>query len=75
VIGVADERLGEVGLAFVVPAPGMSPTTTEIVAWARERKANYKVPRRIEIVTSLPLNATGKVLKDELRAAAQGLGH
>ena len=67
VIGIPDERLGEVGMAFVVPAAGTSPDGAEVVAWAREHMANYKAPRRVEVVTSLPRNATGKVVKDELR--------
>jgi acyl-CoA synthetase (AMP-forming)/AMP-acid ligase II len=71
VIGVADGRLGEVGLAFVVPAPDTSPSAADIIAWAREHMANYKVPRYVEIVPSLPLNPTGKVMKDELRAMAK----
>jgi HIP---CoA ligase len=43
---------------------------TELIAWCRERMANYKAPRRIEFVDELPLNASGKVLKIELRARA-----
>ncbi|HEU5083740.1 MAG TPA: FadD3 family acyl-CoA ligase [Acidimicrobiales bacterium] len=72
VIGIPDERLGEVGMAFVVPRAGAAPTEDEIVAWSREQMANYKVPRRVELVDALPLNATGKVVKDELRARALG---
>ncbi len=68
VIGIPDERLGEVGMAFVVARAGATPTEAEIVAWAREEMANYKVPRRVEVVDALPVNATGKVVKDELRA-------
>jgi acyl-CoA synthetase (AMP-forming)/AMP-acid ligase II len=67
VIGVADERLGEVGMAFVVPAPGNGLTEDEVVAWSRAHMANFKVPRRVEIVDALPRNATGKVMKFELR--------
>jgi acyl-CoA synthetase (AMP-forming)/AMP-acid ligase II len=70
VIGVPDERLGEVGMAFVVPRPGSTPDPDAIVAWCREEMANYKVPRRVEIVDALPLNASGKVLKYELRDRA-----
>jgi acyl-CoA synthetase (AMP-forming)/AMP-acid ligase II len=70
VVGVPDARLGEVGVAFVVLKSGAQATTEEIIAWARERMANYKVPRRVEIVSELPLNATGKVLKHVLRARA-----
>jgi len=74
VVGAPDDRLGEVGVAFVVPRPGVALAGDELVAWSRERMANYKVPRRFEIVDALPLNATGKVLKYELRrrAAARG---
>jgi len=67
VIGIPDERMGEVGMAFVVLRPGASATPDELVAWCREQMANFKAPRRIEIVESLPLNASGKVLKIELR--------
>ena len=67
VVGVPDERLGEVGVAFVVLRPGAATSSDEIIAWARGRMANYKVPRRVEFVAELPLNATGKVLKHVLR--------
>ena len=70
VIGIPDERLGEVGMAFVVLGPGASTTSDEIIAWGREQMANYKAPRRVEIVDDLPLNATGKVMKEDLRARA-----
>jgi len=69
VIGIPDERLGEVGMAFVVTASGKGEA---ILAWCRDQVANYKVPRKIEIVDELPMNATGKVVKDELRARASG---
>ena len=68
VIGIPDARLGEVGMAFVVARPGTAPTEDELVAWSREQMANYKAPRRVELVAELPVNATGKVVKDELRA-------
>lgn len=70
VIGVPDERMGEVGMAYVVPAPGRSIDAGAILEWARERLANYKVPRHVVAVPELPLNASGKVLKTELRARA-----
>ena len=70
VIGVPDERMGEVAMAYVVPAPGRSVDPAAIIGWARERLANYKVPRYVVGVSALPTNATGKVLKDELRARA-----
>jgi len=68
VIGVPDARLGEVGMAFVVLRAGSSTTRDEVIAWSRDLMANYKVPRHVEIVDALPVNATGKVVKDELRA-------
>ena len=75
VVGVPDQRLGEVGYAFVVPAPGAEQDADAIIAWCRDQMANYKVPRHIEFVDELPLNASGKVLKYELRdRAAAALG-
>ena len=68
VIGIPDDRLGEVGMAFVVPVAGSTVTEAEIIAWSREEMANYKVPRVVEIIDALPVNATGKVVKDDLRA-------
>ena len=70
VIGIPDERMGEVGMAFVVPRPGTRPTPEGIIAWSREHMANYKVPRRVEIVAALPMNAAGKVQKFVLRERA-----
>ncbi|HVT20707.1 MAG TPA: FadD3 family acyl-CoA ligase [Mycobacteriales bacterium] len=72
VIGIPDERLGEVGMAFVVLEEGATATPDEIIAWSRDHMANYKAPRRVEIIDDLPLNATGKVMKEELRARARG---
>ena len=68
VIGVPDERLGEVGRAFVVPRAGAEVTPEELMMWCRERLANYKVPRTIAFVPALPRNATGKVTKNDLRS-------
>jgi acyl-CoA synthetase (AMP-forming)/AMP-acid ligase II len=73
VIGVPDERMGEVGMAFVVPVPGADLERDEIVAWCREHMANYKVPRRMAVVDELPMNASGKVAKFALRARAAEL--
>ena len=67
VIGIPDERLGEVGMAFVVGRPGSSSTPEDIITWSRDQMANYKVPRVVRFVDALPLNATGKVIKDALR--------
>jgi len=67
VVGVPDRQWGDVGVAFVVPStPGLTPD--DVMAWAKHHMANYKVPRRVMIVDALPVNATGKVLKGELRA-------
>ena len=70
VIGIPDERLGEVGMAFVVPKPEASLDEAAIVEWARQEMANYKVPRRVAVVDALPLNSVGKIQKTELRTAA-----
>jgi acyl-CoA synthetase (AMP-forming)/AMP-acid ligase II len=67
VVGVPDVRLGEVGVAFVVPRRGAQIDEAELVSWARERMANYKVPRQVHVVSELPTNAAGKVLKTVLR--------
>jgi acyl-CoA synthetase (AMP-forming)/AMP-acid ligase II len=72
VIGVPDNRLGEVGMAFVVPAPGQTLTADAVISWSRKNMANFKVPRRVEILEALPRNATGKVVKFELRERANG---
>jgi len=71
VVGVPDDRMGEVGYAFVVPRPGISVDPGELIEWAREHMANYKAPRYVVIVDELPLNASGKVLKYELRDRAR----
>ena len=79
VIGVPDDRLGQVGYAFVVPTPDArtgaatddDAAAAALIAWCREEMANYKVPRHVEWVDELPLNASGKVLKYELRARAE----
>jgi HIP---CoA ligase len=90
VVGVPDDRLGEVGCAYVVPAAGSVPGPRpggsegadpdqlgrEILGWSRGVMANYKVPRSVVIVDALPVNASGKVLKRELRDRhAAGVDH
>jgi acyl-CoA synthetase (AMP-forming)/AMP-acid ligase II len=70
VVGVPDERLGEVGHAYVVPAAGRTPDPADLLRWARAEMANYKAPRVVSVVPSLPLNAAGKVQKFLLAAAA-----
>jgi HIP---CoA ligase len=71
VVGIPDDRMGEVGYAYVIPRLNASITPDELRAWCREKMANYKVPRYFEIVEALPLNASGKVLKYELRDRAR----
>ncbi|MEV5970819.1 FadD3 family acyl-CoA ligase [Streptomyces sp. NPDC051921] len=72
VVGAPDERLGEVGVAFLVTRGPVD--EAELTAWARERLANFKVPRRFVTVPELPRNAGGKLLKGELRRRAGGEG-
>ncbi len=74
VIGVPDDRMGEVGCAYIVPAAGALAGDADadelgraILSWSRGAMANYKVPRGIVLVDALPVNAGGKVLKRELR--------
>jgi acyl-CoA synthetase (AMP-forming)/AMP-acid ligase II len=74
VIGVPDDRMGEVGAAFVIARKGRSITADDVVAFSRANMANYKAPRHVHIVDELPLNASGKVLKNELRARVLGAG-
>lgn len=71
VVGMPDARLGETGYAFIVPRDGAVLAPDEMIAWCREHMANYKVPRRVTFVEALPVNASGKVLKRELRTLAQ----
>ncbi|MFJ3171667.1 FadD3 family acyl-CoA ligase [Streptomyces roseus] len=68
VVGVPDPRLGEVGKAYAVRRPRSTLTADDLIAWSRREMANYKVPREVEFVTELPRNASGKVLKRELRS-------
>jgi acyl-CoA synthetase (AMP-forming)/AMP-acid ligase II len=76
VIGVPDERMGEVGMAFVVLEDGATLDEQAVIAWSREHMANYKVPRYVRVLDELPMNASGKVTKFALRdlARAEGLG-
>ncbi|GAA4842133.1 AMP-binding enzyme [Saccharopolyspora rosea] len=66
VIGVAHDSHGEEIKAFVILQPGASLTPDELIAWGKDQMASYKYPRIVEFVPSLPMTATGKILKREL---------
>ncbi len=70
VIGVPDERLGEVGRAFLVTRPGSGLDEKTVIGYTREYLANFKAPRSVRFVDALPRNAGGKVLKPQLREMA-----
>ena len=67
VIGVPHERWGETPKAFIVARPGILPTEAELIAFTRHRLAHYKCPTSIAFVTALPQNASGKILKKDMR--------
>ncbi|MDB5393870.1 MAG: hypothetical protein JWM91_1376 [Rhodospirillales bacterium] len=70
VVGMPDPARGEVAVAFVVPSSGQHVDESSVVSWAKENLAGYKVPRRVFVRESLPLNGNGKVMKDVLRREA-----
>jgi acyl-CoA synthetase (AMP-forming)/AMP-acid ligase II len=70
VIGVPDERLGEVGRAFIVLRPGAQLDEAAVIAYTREHLANFKTPRSVRFVEALPRNPGGKVVKPLLREGA-----
>jgi long-chain acyl-CoA synthetase len=70
VIGVPDERRGEQPLAFIAAHDGIDLREGPLLQFARKQLADYKVPRHIVFLPALPRNATGKILKTELRKAA-----
>ena len=67
VIGVPDDRWGEVPKAVVVPKPGATVDVDELLAWCRERLASFKCPKTVDVLAELPRNPTGKILKKDLR--------
>lgn len=72
VIGVPNDRMGEVAKAYIVAAAGAVLNEASVITWSRDNMANYKVPRSVSFVEDFPMNAGGKVLKGELRALAAG---
>jgi acyl-CoA synthetase (AMP-forming)/AMP-acid ligase II len=68
VIGVPDEKWGEAVKAICVPSPGCTVDSDSVVAWTREKIAGYKVPKTVDVIDALPRNASGKILRRELRA-------
>jgi fatty-acyl-CoA synthase len=68
VIGIADDKWGEVGLAVVVCKPGLEVSQEEVVGYCRGKLAGYKIPKKVAFVEALPRTATGKILKRELKA-------
>jgi fatty-acyl-CoA synthase len=73
VVGVADEKRGEIVVAFVVAKPGATPTPEKLIAHCREMASAYKVPDRIVLSPALPLTVTGKVMRRELKTLAERL--
>lgn len=67
VVGVPDDEYGQEIKAFIVPKEGTDPAPEAIIAWAKQEMAAYKYPRLVEIRQTLPMTATGKILKTDLR--------
>jgi fatty-acyl-CoA synthase len=72
VIGIPDERWGEVCVAYVVLRPGLDASEEQLLEWCAQRLARFKVPRAFHVIDALPRSGVGKVLKGELRAAWEG---
>jgi acyl-CoA synthetase (AMP-forming)/AMP-acid ligase II len=67
VIGVPDDRWGETVKALIVLKPGAPPDAADVIAWTRGRIAHFKAPKSVDFVDLIPRNATGKILRRELR--------
>jgi acyl-CoA synthetase (AMP-forming)/AMP-acid ligase II len=72
VIGVPDERMGEVARAYIIASAAVALDEAAVIEWCRANMANYKVPRSVSFLTEFPMNAGGKVLKGDLRKLAAG---
>jgi len=70
VVGVPDQKWGEVGLAWVAPAPGQTLTADDVIEFCRGNLARYKIPKHVRFLAELPRGDSGKVLKRELKARA-----
>ncbi|MEV6426143.1 long-chain fatty acid--CoA ligase [Nocardia sp. NPDC051463] len=68
VVGIPHNSHGEEIKAYIIAAPGTTPSESSLIDWVKERMAAYKYPRHIEFVSALPMTSTGKILKRELRA-------
>ncbi|MEQ1549398.1 MAG: AMP-binding protein, partial [Chakrabartia sp.] len=68
VIGIPDDKWGEAVKAICVPKPGMMIDEADVIAWAKERIAGFKVPKSVDVIAALPRNASGKILRKDLRA-------
>ena len=66
-IGVPDDKWGESVKAIVAPKPGTNPDPEDIIAFARTRIAGFKAPKSVDFIEALPRNASGKILRRELR--------
>ena len=66
VVGINDERMGEVGCAFITLKENHQLDEAALIAWCRERMANYRVPRHVRLVSKMPVNASNKIVKAEL---------
>ena len=68
VIGIPDEKWGELVTALVVTTPGSTLSEDEVIAWTKQKLAGYKCPKKVEFRTELARTATGKLQKFKLRA-------